>query len=162
MGVPGAQQLTSEQNKAALALGKVGHSHRSTQGLLSQRNYGGTCQSSPGARKGTFHEHSHFLLTTKPPDIKFPKQKSTWGFSDGTRSRRERVISTLAQGEEPGLELKSHPTPALTLSLVYRKSRGASSQPTNKWGVLPIHGTQQALTKCPRLNDLASGPSSDI
>lgn len=76
-GPGGMEQLTPEQYRAALTLGKVGQSHSSTQGLLSQRNYGGVCQPSPGACQGTFHEESHFLLTTKPPHTKFPKEKST-------------------------------------------------------------------------------------
>lgn len=53
-GGAGAQQLTSEQNKAALTLGKVGRGHRSTQGLLSQGNYGGACQPSQGPARGPF------------------------------------------------------------------------------------------------------------
>lgn len=86
-----------------------------------------------------------------------------------------RVIHTLAVREDPGTKVSFTPTPiffgfisvcptpALTRSLLYRKSRRASSHPINSWWVLlPIHGPQQVLTKCPRLKDLVSGPSSDI
>ena len=53
------------------------------------------------------------------------------------------------------------PAPALTLSLIYRRSRRASCQPTNSWWLSLRHRTQQALTKCPRRQDRGSGPSSD-
>ena len=142
-------QCLPKQNKTALTFWKVGHSCRTTQGLLSQTNHSGPASpASPAPQTSTraFHGQRHFLLTTKPQDRNSPGGKNTWGFSNGTQRREGESSALWPQGRTRGWNESLRPplrlfhcmsvpsAPALRLSQTYRRSRKASGGPTNsRW-----------------------------
>lgn len=108
MKAPSVQQLISKPYTAVLTFWKVGHSHTSTQGLLSQRNRSGACQPSLRGLQGDLSWVASFSLNHKTTIYKFSGIEKHLGFQQRNQ-QQEGVISTLAIGEDQGLELKSHP-----------------------------------------------------
>lgn len=80
MEAPSVQQLQRSKYKAALTFWKIGHSHRSTQGLLSQRNHSGACQPSLRGLQGDLSWVASFSLNHKTARYKFSGIEKHLGF----------------------------------------------------------------------------------